>query len=159
MLVTGALITVGHLGLRVRRPGSRGRPAPDVGQRVRRPLLVAVLEARGMIGASEAGALSFELERAVAAGAERLLVDWSRVADVTTTGMNALLEARRQLHGRPGVIIVVLTPRIHHLFEALGLGRRFLLARGRREAAELLLLTVTREPAAGDARTDHARAA
>lgn len=158
MLVTGALIAVGHLGLRVRRPGSRGRPAPDVGQRVR-PLLVAVLEARGRIDASEAGALSFELERAVAAGAERLLVDWSRVADVTTAGMNALLEARRQLHGRRGVIVVVLTPRIHHLFEALGLGRRFLLARGRREAAELLLLTVTREPAAGDARTDHARAA
>lgn len=110
-------------------------------------VLVAVVQARGTIDADHVDALVSELERAVAAGVERLLVDLSEAEDVTTAGINLLLDTRQQLITRNGVIALVLPHRLRRRFELLHLDRRFLLASSRRRAADLLGITVAHDPA------------
>jgi anti-anti-sigma regulatory factor len=108
---------------------------------------VAVVEARGSVDCDRVEPLAAELEDAVAAGVERILVDLSRTRDVTTAAVNVLLDARGRLLPRKGVIAVVLPPRLRRWFELLRLDRRFLLATSRSEAADLLGLTVAGAPA------------
>jgi anti-anti-sigma regulatory factor len=88
---------------------------------------------------------------------ERLLVDLSEADDVTTAGMNVLLDVRQQLISRQGVIALVLPPHLRRRFELLQLDRRFLLASSGRQAADLLGITVARDPA--EDATNQARAA
>lgn len=121
-------------------------------------LLVAVVEARGGVGADRIAAFEHELDEAVAAGVERILVDLSRAGDVTTAAVNVLLDVRRRLFARHGAIAVVLPSRLRRWFDLLGLDRRFLLASDRHEAADLLGLTVAARPRAGPV-LGHSRAA
>jgi anti-anti-sigma regulatory factor len=104
-------------------------------------VLVAIVEAGGYMDAYRVDPFADELNRAIDAGASRLLVDFSQAEELTTAAINALLAARQQLIGRNGRIAVVLPPRLRRRFLCLQLDRRFLLASDRIEAAELLGVT------------------
>jgi anti-anti-sigma regulatory factor len=112
-------------------------------------VLMAIVNAGGIIDANHVGPFARELARAVDAGATRLLVDLSRAEEVTTAGMNALLAARQRLFEQRGQIAVVLPRGLRRRFEALQLGRRFLLAADRLQAAQLLGLAAASSPGAG----------
>jgi anti-anti-sigma regulatory factor len=101
-------------------------------------VLVAIVKAGGYLDADHVDSFAHELERAIAAGATRLLVDLNQAEEVTSAAMNALLAARQQLIGRNGRIAIVLPYRLRHRFQLLKLDRRFLLASDRIEAAGLL---------------------
>ncbi|HST26661.1 MAG TPA: STAS domain-containing protein [Gaiellaceae bacterium] len=101
-----------------------------------------------MIDAGTVEPFAGELAGAVRAGATRLLVDMTRVDEVTAAGMNALLGVRQRL-GASGALALVLPAAIRASFELLGLDRRFLVARDRTEAARLLGLTGAGTPESG----------
>lgn len=101
-------------------------------------LLLAIVNARGVIDQKRVEALAGDLAQTIGAGATRLLVDLSSSDDVATAGMNTLLAARQWLAGRGGRIAVVLSPAMRRRFEALALDRRFLIADDRLHAARLL---------------------
>ena len=112
-------------------------------------VVMAIVNARGIIDANHVGPFARELMRATGAGAARLLVDLSHAEEVTTAGMNALLAARQRVLERGGQISVVLPRGLRRRFEALQLDRRFLLAADRIEAAQLLGLAAASRPGAG----------
>jgi len=118
---------------------------PDVSAGV----LLAIVNAHGVLDERNAGPLSGELARATRAGATRLLVDLSRADDVATACLNALLAARQRLLGRGGRIAVVLSPAMRRRFEVLRLDRRFLVAADRMDAARLLGLAEGGAPRTG----------
>jgi anti-anti-sigma regulatory factor len=124
------------------RPGSKARSECPGSDSVS-SLLVAIIKATGCIDAEHVAPFTAELDAAVAAGASRLLVDLSQAEEVTTAGMNALLAAREKLIQRAGLIAVVLPGCLRHRFQALHLGRRFLLPGDRSEAVELLGVTAS----------------
>lgn len=121
-------------------------------------VLLAIVNAHGVVDARSAGAFRAELAGTIDAGATRLLVDLSRAEEITATAMNALLAARQKLRERDGGIAVVLSPRMRRRFETLRLDTRFLLADDRLHAAELLGLARGTPPQAGAPRP-HAHAA
>jgi anti-anti-sigma regulatory factor len=129
-----------HPGVRLRH---HCRPAETAAQSlgsetVSSGVLVAIVKAGGYLDADHVDSFAHELERAIAAGATRLLVDLNQAEEVTSAAMNALLAARQQLIGRNGRIAIVLPYRLRHRFQLLKLDRRFLLAADRIEAAGLL---------------------
>lgn len=79
-----------------------------------------------------------DLDRALASGATRLLVDLRSATSVSTGGLNALLRARQRLLRRRGAVALVVSPALQRLLEVLNLDRRFLVARDRLTAAQLL---------------------
>jgi len=146
-----------HSWGRLRRPESRA-PRREADEPASASVLLAIVNAQGVVDARSVGSLAAELARTIGAGATRLLVDLSRADEVTTTAVNALLAARQSLLERSGKIAVVLSPRMHRRFETLRLDSRFLLADNRLQAAELLGLGHGSPPEAGAPRP-RARAA
>jgi anti-anti-sigma regulatory factor len=138
-----------------RRSRPREEQAPAV---VSSNVLVAIVNARGVIDASGVPALARELDSAVDAGATKLIVDLTQAEEVTTACMNALLAVRQRLAGSGGRIAIALPAWISRRFQTLGLGRRFLLVESRSDAARLLGL-VESTPRAGAPAPRHAHAA
>jgi anti-anti-sigma regulatory factor len=136
------------------RIGAIDAPAAVVSSNV----LVAIVNASGAIDAAGATRLDGELGRALDAGATRIIVDLTHASDTTTACMNALLAARQRLVSVGGQVAVALSPRIRTRFETLGLGRRFLLATDRSDAARKLGLIDggARRPAPSAPRHAHA---
>jgi anti-anti-sigma regulatory factor len=95
------------------------------------PLVVAVVAGKGATSESQ-------IDRAVESGAARILVDLEDASAVRTPALNALLRARQRLLDRNGAIAVVVPARMRRLFDLLRFDRRFLLARDRLEALQLL---------------------
>jgi anti-anti-sigma regulatory factor len=95
------------------------------------PLVLAIVAGTG---AADDG----QIDRAVDSGATSLLVDLEDAQTVETPALNALLRARQQLLYRNGAIAVVVPSRMRRLFELIRFDRRFLLARDRLEALQLL---------------------
>jgi anti-anti-sigma regulatory factor len=142
------------------RPRATASPLPtgEADPHVSSGVLVALVNAWGVIDERTVGPFARELASAVKAGAIRLLVDLSRADDLATSCLNTLLAARQQVLGRGGRIAVVLSPAMRRRFEALGLDRRFLVADDRLQAARLLGLVDGGASGAGSPRP-HARAA
>jgi anti-sigma B factor antagonist len=139
-------------------PLASSPPSAAVDEQISASLILAIVNAQGVVDTPKAGALRGELSRMISAGATRLLVDLSRAEDITATAMNALLAARQRLYDRGGKIAVVLSPAMRRRFETLRLDSRFLLADDRLHAAELLGLAHGSPPEAGAPRP-HAHAA
>ena len=120
-------------------------------------VLLAIVNARGVIDAGSVTPFAHELGHAVKAGATKILVDLTQADEVTTACMNACspsAAARRKRRDRRRV-----PPRLGRQFETLGLDRRFLLAADRTEAARLLGLVGSGMPEAGAPAPRHAHAA
>lgn len=139
-------------------PPASSRSSTGADEQVSASLLLAIVNAQGIVDTYKAGALAGELARTIRAGATRLLVDLSRADDITATAMNAMLAARQRLYERGGKMAVVLSPAMRRRFETLRLDSRFLLADDRLHAAELLGLAQASPPEAGAPRP-HAHAA
>jgi anti-anti-sigma regulatory factor len=137
------------LGSRARSRRVPGVSIPDAEPAVSSGVLVAIVNARGVIDAGRVGPFARELSRAIGAGATRLLVDLSQAEEATTAAMNALLAARQGMFERGGQIAVVLPRGLKQRFKALQLDRRFLLAADRLQAAQLLGLIAGSSPDAG----------
>jgi anti-anti-sigma regulatory factor len=140
-------------------PRFRAQNAKAPGSVVSSNVLLAIVNARGVIDAGSVAPFAYELGHAVEAGATKILVDLTQVDEVTTACLNALLAVRQRLVASGGLIAVALSPWIGRQFEALGLGRRFLLAADRAEAARLLGLVDGGTPRAGAPAPRHAHAA
>lgn len=82
--------------------------------------------------------LAADLDTAVDAGCDRLLVDLSEADRLSTRTLNVLLGARQRLIGRGGRVVLVLHGRLRRTFELLGLDRRFDLVPDRTRASRLL---------------------
>lgn len=132
------------------------RPRPE--QLVSSGVLMAIVNARGVLDAQNVSPLAREVGRALEAGATRLLVDLSHADDVATACQNTLLAARQRLFSRGGRVAVVLSPAMRRRFGVLGLDQRFLLARDRMHAVQLLGLADPAPPRT-DAPRPHAHAA
>jgi anti-anti-sigma regulatory factor len=109
-------------------------------------VLLAIVNAWGVVDEQTAGPLAAELDGAIRAGATRLLVDLSRVDDAATACMNALLAARQSVGRDGGRIAVVLSAAMRRRFEALQLDRRFQLADDRMDAVRALGLVEPTSP-------------
>ena len=105
------------------------------------PVVVALV---GGSHATEDG----QLDRALESGATRLLVDLGETEQVSTHGLNALLEARGKLMPEGGKIALVVPDRFEHLLELMTFDRRFLCAHDRLGA--LQLLGIARAPSSRD---------
>jgi len=147
-----------HPWAHLRRPVRSAAEPESEGKPVSASVLLAIVNAQGVVDARSVGELAAELARTIGAGATRLLVDLSRADEVTATAINALLAARQKLWGRGGRLAVVLSPAMRRRFEALRLDTRFLLADDRLHAAELLGLVYGSPPEVGAPRP-HAHAA
>jgi anti-anti-sigma regulatory factor len=115
-------------------PDARDEVEPAVSAGV----LMAIVNARGVVDERTVGPLARELAGAIRAGATRLLVDLSRVDDAATACMNTLLAARQIVADRGGRIAVVLSPAMRRRFEKLQLDKRFLIADDRLDAVRRL---------------------
>ena len=102
------------------------------------PILVALIASRGGSEADAVSHLADDLEGAIDNGATQLLVDLRQAESVGTRGLNALLGARQRLVSRNGKIAVVLSRELWNRFDVLQLDRRFLFARDRLRAVQLL---------------------
>ena len=122
--------------------------APAASTVVSSNVLLAIVNAGGVIDAGTVDPFEGELVGAVRAGATKLLVDLTRADEVTAAGMNVLLGVRQRLGGNGGLALV-LPGAVRRSFELLGLDRRFLVARDRTEAARLLGLTSAATPESG----------
>jgi anti-anti-sigma regulatory factor len=141
-IVTSRSPAVYHPGVRLRhRAVETTWQQRERSETVSSGVLVAIVKAAGCLDANHVDSFAHELDRAIAAGASRLLVDLNQAEEVTTAAMNALLAARQRLSGRDGRIAVALSHRLRRRFRLLQLDRRFLLAADRLEAAELLGVT------------------
>ena len=110
------------------------------------PVLMALVGGGGAVEADAVAHLADDLERAVDTGATCLLVDLRQAESVSTRGLNALLRARNRLLRRDGKIVVVLSRELRHQFDVLQLDRRFLFARDRLRAVQLLGLAAGPTP-------------
>ena len=137
------------------RASEAGAPASVVSSKV----LMAIVNARGVIDAGSVAPFARELASAVEAGATKVLVDLTQVDDLTTAALNSLLAVRHRLVRRGGEVAVALPPRLERQFATLGLDRRFLLAADRAGAARLLGLVGGSSPEAGSPAPRHAHAA
>jgi anti-anti-sigma regulatory factor len=110
------------------------------------PVLVALIGPRSERDTEAVSHLAEDLEGAIDNGATRLLVDLRETESLGTRGLNALLRARQRLLLRNGKIVVVLSRELSHRFDVLQLDRRFLFARDRLRAVQLLGLAAGPQP-------------
>jgi anti-anti-sigma regulatory factor len=113
-------------------PNPAPRGARRLSVREREPLLV------GVVAGYRKERLALGLERALDAGAARLVVDLGAADSLSTGALNALLAARGRLLERGGKAALVVRPELRRRLEALDFHRRFALASGRAEALRLL---------------------
>jgi anti-anti-sigma factor len=97
----------------------RSRPArADTG--------ATTVEVRGRLDAALAVDLKAELERLVAAGKNRLIVDFAEVRYISSTGLRALLVALQQARRTGGdVKLISLMPRVAQVFRLAGFHQLF----------------------------------
>ncbi|HEU4657261.1 MAG TPA: STAS domain-containing protein [Capillimicrobium sp.] len=94
-----------------------------------------VLSASGEVHVSTAPDLSERLNAAIAAGRTRLVLDFSEVEFIDSTGLSVLLNALRRLTRRQGALSVVCTnPTVLRLFEITRLDSTFDIVETRDEA-------------------------
>jgi anti-sigma B factor antagonist len=94
-----------------------------------------VLAASGEVHVSTAPELSEQLNRAIAAGKTRLVLDFTDVEFIDSTGLSVLLNALRRLTRRQGALSVVCTnPTVLRLFEITRLDSTFDIVPTRDEA-------------------------
>jgi anti-sigma B factor antagonist len=94
-----------------------------------------VLAATGEIHVSTAPELSERLNRAIASGKTRLVLDFTGVEFIDSTGLSVLLNALRRLTRRHGALSLVCTnPTVLRLFEITRLDSTFDIVPTRDEA-------------------------
>ncbi len=82
---------------------------------------VVCLDAEGRLDAATVPVLEQALQRLLADEHARLVVDLSSVNYISSSGLRALLTARRQARSRGGdVFLCRLHPRVHEIFEMVG---------------------------------------
>lgn len=95
----------------------------------------AILAASGEIHVSTAPELAERLTAAIAAGRTRLVLDFSDVEFIDSTGLSVLLNALRRLARADGALVLVCTnPTVLRLFEITRLDSTFDLVASRGEA-------------------------
>jgi anti-sigma B factor antagonist len=95
----------------------------------------AILSASGEIHVSTAPELSERLNAAIAAGRTRLVLDFSEVEFIDSTGLSVLLNGLRRLTRRGGALSLVCTnPTVLRLFEITRLDSTFDIVATRDEA-------------------------
>lgn len=95
----------------------------------------AVLSASGEIHVSTAPDLSERLNAAIASGHTRLVLDFTGVEFIDSTGLSVLLNALRRLTRRQGALALVCTnPTVLRLFEITRLDSTFDIVATREEA-------------------------
>jgi anti-anti-sigma factor len=83
------------------------------------------------------------LDQVLGAGHVRLVVDLGDVTYVSSSGLRALLRARRQAQGGGGdVVLCNMNPRVREVFEMIGFNNLFRIFTRAGEAAEALAGTV-----------------
>jgi anti-anti-sigma factor len=97
---------------------------------------VWVLEARGRIDANVAPELEAHLEALLAAGHNRLIVDFRRVSYISSSGLKILLIALRAARQNAGDLkLCALNDRVHEVFAISGFYKIFGIYRTESEAA------------------------
>lgn len=95
----------------------------------------AILAASGEVHVSTAPELSERLNAAIAAGRTRLVLDFTEVEFIDSTGLSVLLNALRRLTRRQGALALVCTnPTVLRLFEITRLDATFDIVPTRDEA-------------------------
>lgn len=90
----------------------------------------------GRLDAATVPALEKTLERLLFDGQARLVVDLAAVNYISSSGLRALLTARRQARARGGdVFLCCLHPRVREIFEMVGFTSVFGIYANRDEAA------------------------
>jgi anti-sigma B factor antagonist len=96
-----------------------------------------VLAASGEVHVSTAPELSERLNHAIASGTTRLVLDFTDVEFIDSTGLSVLLNALRRLTRTQGALSVVCTnPTVLRLFEITRLDSTFDIVATREEALE-----------------------
>lgn len=94
-----------------------------------------VIEVDGQIDLYSAPQFKERTLRVIDAGAERVIVDLSRVSFMDSTGLGVLVGARKRLSAANGdLLLVVADPEIDRLFEITGLDGVFQIYRSRDDA-------------------------
>jgi anti-anti-sigma factor len=102
----------------------------DFAVRVERGPDEAVVHVAGEVDLSTGAELEAALVGA-AREATRLVVDLTRCTFLSSTGLRALLKARRELGDEPGAVVVVAPdPHIRKVFEIAGVASKFELVAG-----------------------------
>jgi anti-anti-sigma factor len=97
---------------------------------------VVGIVAEGRLDAATVPTLEQALQRLLSEGQARLVVDLSSVNYISSSGLRALLTARRQARSRGGdVFLCSLHPRVREIFEMVGFVSVFGLYATRDEAA------------------------
>jgi anti-sigma B factor antagonist len=96
---------------------------------------IRVLDASGEIHVSTAPRFSERLNAAIADGKTSLILDFSRVEFIDSTGLSVLLNGLRRLTRRQGSLVLVCTnPTVLRLFEITRLDSTFDIVATREEA-------------------------
>jgi len=100
---------------------------------------VALVEVRGELDVRTAPDLRDLMERAIAGGDRRLVIDLNQVDYLDSTGLGALVRSARCVNAAEGELqIVCESPRIQRIMEIAGLSRVLALCHSRGEAFERL---------------------
>jgi anti-sigma B factor antagonist len=100
---------------------------------------VALVEVRGELDVRTAPDLRDMVERIIAGGDRRVVIDLNQVDYLDSTGLGALVRSARCVHAANGELqIVCEAPRIQRIMEIAGLSRILALCVSRAEAFERL---------------------
>ncbi len=87
---------------------------------------IAVIKPSGRLDAAGAPGLESELQRRIADGQNRLVVDLSRVSYISSNGLRALLAALKAAQRNGGSLkLCCLNARLSEIFEMVGFDRVF----------------------------------
>jgi anti-sigma B factor antagonist len=86
----------------------------------------ATISPVGEIDLDTVGLLSASLSDTIAAGADRVVVDFARVTYIDSAGLGALVGAHKKLHAAGGALVLLCEhPRVMRLFKITGLTKLF----------------------------------
>ncbi|MCR4408090.1 MAG: STAS domain-containing protein [Anaerolineae bacterium] len=98
---------------------------------------VWVIEASGRLDATQVPALETALQEAMTRGRYRLLINLEQARCLSSSGLKALLIARREARAHGGdLAFCCIPPRIREVLETTGLIRIFAIYESEEEAAE-----------------------
>lgn len=86
---------------------------------------LATLRVAGEVDTASVGELSAALERVVADGATDVRLDLAAVPFMDSTGLTALLVARRRLEGKGRIVVESASSAVRRTFEVAGLDVHF----------------------------------
>jgi len=99
-----------------------------------------VVTPAGRMDATLASALDDLLQTLIQQGRTRLVVDFEKVSYLASSGLKALIAARRTTHAAGGEIVLAgLSPRVREVLEITGLDRLFRIVPSRAEALDLFV--------------------